>query len=403
MRWIFNRHLWVVLGMGFFSGLPLGLSGSTLQAWYAIDGLNIQLIGVLTLVGQPYIFKFLWAPVLDKVRFPWLSMRRDWLLLIQLILITLLCAMAFQNPAHHPLSLGITALLLATASATQDIAIDAYRTELLKPTERGLGAAFYVMGYRVAMVLSGGVALIVAHHWRFSTLYVGMAVLMGIGVLLTLWVPKVSEGPHKKEISWRQVLRDPWLQWFSRVRARWLLLFIVLYKLSDAMAMSLTTVFLLQGLSLSLVQVGWLYKVVGFAATLGGAFLGGALLTRWSLYRALWVFGIFQGLSNLTYFFLASSVSPPLWQIMSAVFIENFGSGMGTSALIALLMALCHPQYAATQFALLTALSAIGRVWVGPVAGYWVATYGWAMLFLLSVFLAVPGLILLRYLKAEIK
>lgn len=391
-----QRRLWIVLALGFASGLPLGLSGATLQAWYTQAGLDIRLIGMLTLVGQPYLFKFMWAPVLDKVRLPWLSFRRDWLLFTQLCLAGLLCWMAFSNPTAHPAGLAFLALVLALFSATQDIAIDAYRTEILKPEERGLGSAFYVGGYRVAMLVSGGLAFIAADYLGFERVYQGMAVLMGVGVLATLFAPDVAKSHHKKQLRWRDVIIKPWLDWFSRPQAWIILLFIVFYKLGDAMANSLTTPFLLNDISLTLAQIGWLNKVLGIIATLLGAFMGGLILSKMPLLRALMIFGILQGASTLCYFALAIMPMPGMLEVGAALFIEHLCSGMGTSAFVAFLMSVCNPQFAATQFALLTALSAVGRVLSGPIAGYMVANQGWPTFFLVSTLCAIPGLWLLR-------
>jgi MFS transporter, PAT family, beta-lactamase induction signal transducer AmpG len=397
-----SRRLWVTLGLGFSSGLPLGLGGATLEAWYTNAGLNIALIGALTLVGQPYVLKFLWSPALDKIRFPWLSMRRDWILATQILLIVCLLWMSFQDPLQSPLLLGFSAVLLAIASSTQDMAIDAYRTELLKPEERGLGAAMYVGGYRLAMLVSGGGSLVLAHFLGFQTVYAIMAGVMCGTLAITKWAPMVSMGSHKVTLRWRQVFVEPWREWISRPQALLILLFIIIYKLADAFSGSLITVFLLKGLSFSLAEVGWMNKVVGLIATLMGAFLGGLFLSRYSLYRALMLFGILQGASNAAYWGLAWLGEANITLATEAIFIENLCAGMGTSAFVALLMSLCHPQYAATQFALFTALSAVGRVWVGPVAGYMVTTTSWSYFFAWSIFIAVPGLLLLRLLKKRL-
>lgn len=395
MTLFFHRRLWVVLALGFSSGLPLGLSGSTLQAWYTQAGLDIRLIGLLTLVGQPYLFKFMWAPMLDKVRWPWLTFRRDWLLLTQGVLAVILILMAFQGPLEHPARLAFLAFVLAIFSATQDMAIDAYRTEILKPEERGLGSAFYVGGYRVAMLVSGGLAFVLADYFGFWRVYQIMSLLMGVGVLATLLAPKVSMKPHHQSLTWVDVIIKPWQDWFMRPQSILILAFIVLYKLGDAMANSLTTPFLLNELALSLSEIGWLNKVLGIVATLLGAFLGGLLLSRMKLLRALMCFGVLQALSTLCYFALTLLENPGVMEVGVALFAEHLCSGMGTSAFVAFLMTVCNPQYAATQFALLTALSAVGRVLSGPIAGYLVANEGWMVFFFISSVCALPGLYLL--------
>ncbi len=397
-----QSRLWIILGLGFAAGLPLGLSGATLQAWYTTEGLDLKVIGLLTLVGQPYVLKFLWAPAVDKVRFPWLSVRRDWMVLTQLLLVGLLVAMAFFEPRCSPMGLALVALALACASATQDIAIDAYRTELLKVEERGLGSALYVTGYRIAMVVSGGLALFLAAYFGFSMVYGTMALLMGLIVLMTWFAPAVPTQGHQTILSWSEVIVLPWKAWFSQKNASLILVFIVLYKLSDAFANSLSTTFLLRGMHFTLGQVAWLNKVVVLGATILGAFLGGILLTRWSLYRALMVFGILQGVTNGGYGLLAAIGEPHTAWAGVIIFTEHLCSGMGTSAFMALLMSLCQPQFAATQFALLTALSAVGRVWVGPAASYTILALGWQRFFLISMILCLPALYLLKRLKVSL-
>lgn len=403
MRLCANRRLWIILGFGFASGLPLGLGGATLQAWYANAGLDIALIGMLTLVGQPYVLKFLWAPALDKLQFPWLTVRRDWILAMQILLIACLLWISFQDPLKGPLILAFSAVLLAIASATQDMAIDAYRTELLKPDERGLGSAMYVGGYRIAMLVSGGGSLILAHYLGFQKVYAIMAGLMCLTLAITFWSPAVSMSAPKRKLDWKEVFVEPWRQWQTRPQAWLILLFIVTYKLADAFSGSLITVFLLKGLTFTLVEVGWMNKVVGLVATLMGAFIGGLCLVRYSLYRSLMVFGILQGGTNAAYLGLALLGTPSILVTAGAVFVENLCAGMGTSAFVAFLMSLCHKKYAATQFALFTALSAVGRVWVGPVAGHLVSASGWVTFFVWSILIALPGLVLLRVLRKNLQ
>ena len=404
-RWlslVFQKRMLIILALGIASGLPLALSASTLQAWYATEGAGIVMIGFLGLVGQPYAFKFLWAPALDKYRLPYLGLRRGWLLTMQLALVGILILMGTQNPAASPYLLAFLAFCLALFSATQDIAIDAYRTELLRPEERGIGTSMAVTGYRVAMIVSTGLALVIAHYLGFNELYWLMAAVMMVGVIATLAGPEPVHPAVKKDVSLIQTCWLPFKEFLSRENALMLLALIILYKLGDAFAQSLVTTFLLEGVGFSLAEVGSLYKTVGLAATLVGVFVGGALMVRLGLYRSLLYFGILQALTNLLFFALAKA-GPHYGLLISTVFLENFAGGLGTAAYMALVMSLCHPQFTATQFALLTALSAVGRVYVSPASGFLFENLGWPTFFIYSTLFALPGLLLLGAIRQTIQ
>lgn len=403
-RWmslLFQKRMLVILALGFASGLPLALSSNTLQAWYATEGVSILMIGFIALAGQPYAFKFFWAPVVDKYRFPYLGLRRGWIITMQSILIVLLIAMGMMDPIVQPYQLAILALFLAFFSATQDIAIDAYRTELLLPEERGLGASMAVGGYRTAMLVSGGMGLVIAHYLGFQGLYFFMASIMLVGVIATLAGPEPHHPAPKKEMNFLNTCFLPFKEFLSRNNALTILAFIIFYKLGDAFAQSLVTTFLLKGVGFTLLEIGGIYKTVGLAATLIGVFTGGALMVKLGLFRALLYFGVIQALTNLLFYSLAK-VGPHYGLMVCTVFLENFAGGLGTAAYMAFIMSLCNPQFTATQFALLSALSAVGRIYVGPASGYLVEVYGWAEFFILSVLFALPGLMLLMKLKKTI-
>lgn len=406
-----DRRLAVILLLGFSSGLPLALTGGTLQAWMTVEGVDLSTIGIFTLVGLPYTWKFLWAPLMDRYVPPFLGRRRGWLLVTQLSLAALIAAMAFASPRGDLAWLAFLAVAVAFASASQDIVFDAYRTDVARPEQRGLAAAFTVVGYRVAMLTSGAAALVLvagsgfipALGWRDT--YLVMAGLMGLGALATLWgpEPEVAAPPPRTldEAVWA-----PLREFFSRNGAWVLLALIVLYKLGDAFAGSLTTAFLLRGAGFALDDVGYVNKGMGLAATIFGALFGGALMVRLGLYRALMAFGILQAVSNLAFMALASAGKS--WPLMVfAVGFENLAGGMGTAAFVALLMALCDHRFTATQYALLSALASFGRVYVGPAAGY--ATdpkylgLSWAVFFFLTFLLALPGLALLWWKREALK
>lgn len=394
-----TRTLIAVTALGFASGLPLALSGSTLEAWCAVSGLSLKTIGVLKLVGLAYVLKFLWAPLLDRYRLPWLSRRRGWMLAMQVAIIAVLAGIAGFSPQTSLDVIAILAALLVLFSATQDTAIDAYRTDQLLPRDRGLGAALNVGGYRVAMLVSGGLALILASWagWRFT--YLAMAALMGIGVVTSLFAPERNFATARPENLARAFV-EPLKEILSRPRV-WLWLGLVLvYKLGNAFALSLSTAFLLRGAHYTLEQVGWVNKVFGLAATIVGAFAGGLLLERWSLKRALWIFGILQGLGAAGFLAVALGWNG-ITALITAVASENLTSGLGTGVFVALLMAMCDRRYSATQYALFSALDAVGRIVMGPLAGWVAQVLGWPVYFGIALACAIPGLLVLRALQGE--
>lgn len=397
-----NRRILAVLLLGFASGLPLALTTGTLQAWLAVENVDIKTIGLFTLVGQPYTYKFLWAPLMDRYTPPFLGRRRGWLVLTQIALLVAIALMGTLSPRESPWLLGGLALGVAFLSASQDIVFDAYRTDVLKEDERGAGAATSVLGYRIAMLVSGGLALILVDNWlSWSAMYALMAALMLIGLAAT-WTAPEPEAPGKAPISLAEAIREPLVEFFSRRGAWLLLLLIVLYKLGDAFAGSLTTTFLLRGPEFSLSDVGWANKWLGIGATIVGALAGGALMAKLRLYRALMLFGVLQAATNLGFMLLAMvGKSYPL--MITVVAAENLCGGMGTAAFVALLMSLCDRRFSATQYALLSALSAVGRVYVGPVAGIMVAAMGWIEFFFLTFLIALPGLVLLWWLRDRLE
>ncbi|MES2888481.1 MAG: MFS transporter [Pseudomonadota bacterium] len=531
------HRLVVVVLLGFASGLPLALTGQAMQAWLSVSGVNVATIGFLSLVGLPYTFKFLWAPLMDRFDLPWLGRRRGWLVVTQLAVALALWWMGGTSPSEATRSFALLALLVAFVSASQDVVIDAYRTDLLPASERGAGASLNVLGYRLAMILSGGVAFIWVDPvqgggWTWPEVYRFMAGLMvGAAVLSAVVLPRLPAAPRPtsrarndvqgfaavlavallgflltaglgeaasasvqqalcQQASWcwaadsgwgrllRQGAFSPWAQalvvggdgavatplqvkwaellslfmglaltlplaaWAAR-RARFetllgglgdyfrqpgaaaFLALIVLYKLGDAFAGSLMTPFLLQGVNFSVAEVGVVNKVIGLWLTIGGALLGGFLMMRLGLWRALLLFGVLQMLSNLGFWWLAvqgqgsmgaftlpafdwwfvklakaTSVDGGLLMVIAA---ENLSGGMGTAAFVAFLMSLCHQRFTATQFALLSAFASIGRVWVGPLAGVVADSVGWPTFFILSTFAALPALAMLWWLRRPLR
>ena len=390
-----ERRIALLLLLGFSSGLPLALTTGTLQAWATVEGLDIRTISFLTLAGSAYTLKFLWAPFMDRFVPPFLGRRRGWMLVSQLLLMAGIAAMGSMSPRDSIVALAAMAVVVAFFSASQDIAFDAYRTDLLTARERGAGAAVSVLGYRLAMLVSGGLALVLADSfigWRAT--YWLMAGLMAIGMLATFLATNPQQlVPPPRSLD--EAVIGPLKDFFTRDGAVLALTLIVLYKLGDAFAGSLSTAFLIRGVGFTATEVGAINKILGLLATIVGALAGGALMARLSLYGALMLFGLLQAVTNLGFWVLA--VTPKSYESMALVVgLENLCGGMGTAAFVAFLMTLCRVRYSATQFALLSALAAIGRTYLaGPFSGIMVAELGWATFFLATFAIALPGLALL--------
>lgn len=397
-----NPRVLSLLVLGFASGLPLALTSGTLQAWATVAGVSLTQIGFLTLVGSAYTLKFLWAPLIDRYAVPILGRRRGWIALSQLLLGLSIAAMGLFNPAHQLGLIALLAVFVAFMSATQDIAFDAYSTDVLRTNERAAGAAVKVLGYRLAMITSSGLALVIADKWLgWGGMYMVMGLIMALCAVATFLAPE-PEFVVKPPRSLRSAVVEPLVEFFKRPEAITILLLIVLYKLGDAFAGALSTTFLIRGAGFEVAQVGMVNKIFGLAATIIGALLGGGLMARFGLYRSLMLFGLLQAVSNFGYWVLAVS-EPHLVLMGTVVAIENLCGGMGTAAFVALLMALCNQQFSATQFALLSALSAVGRTYLaGPLTPPLVESLGWPSFFLVTVLLALPGIVLLWYKRATI-
>ena len=397
---VMNRRLAVMLPLGFASGLPLALTAGTLQAWLTVEGVDLKTIGIFTLVGLPYTVKFLWAPLMDRIVPPWLGRRRGWMLVTQLCVALGLALMAMTSPRTNPERLAAYALLVAFLSASLDIVFDAYRTDTLQPHERGLGAAVWVNGYRIALLVAGAGALWLADSVGWSTVYLAMAAIMLAGLAVIIMSPeptRLAEPPK----SLGEAVGAPLREFFSRPQALGFLAVIVLYKLGDAFASSLQTAFLIGGMGFSATEVGAV-KGIGIFATLFGALLGGVMMTRASLVPALLLFGLLQAVSNLGFAILAAAGKSTAI-LTVAVVIENVTGGMGTAAFVALVMSLCDPRYTATQFALLSSLEALGRVFAGRPSADLVDMMGWAQFFVVTLVVALPGLLAVWRLRHHIE
>jgi PAT family beta-lactamase induction signal transducer AmpG len=486
-----SHRLAAILLLGFASGLPLALTGQAMQAWLTTDGVDIATIGFFGLIGVPYTFKFLWAPLMDRFEPPWLGRRRGWLALTQGMLALVLFMLSGLSPGERPGLFALWAGLLAFLSASQDVVVDAYRADVLAdPAEHGPGASLHVFGYRLAMIVSGGLALIWADQWRsWPKVYALMGAVMGGAAFVSLTLLPPARGdsqplPSSAGGELRGFLAmlagvgagyflakgaltllgldahsaDRWVRlsfvmaeiacalplawWFARLAhfetlnaslaayfaqpgAGLFLLLIILYKLGDAFAGSLSTAFLIKGLAFSQAEVGIANKIIGLWLTIAGALIGGALMLRLSLYRALLLFGVLQLVSNFGFWLIAAlgrgawgslAVPPFDWGVvslsdaasldfllLSVIAGENLTGGMGTVALVALLMALCNRRFTATHYALLSALAAVGRIYVGPVAGVLAESAGWPAFYLFSVAAAVPGIVMVHWMRTPLR
>jgi len=392
LRQFFSPKMLVAFLMGFTCGMPLLLTSTVLQAWMTEQGVDLSVIGFFSLVGLPYTLKFLWAPVFDRFIPPFLGRRRGWLLVVQLILIVTVASLGLTDPGQTPWMVALSACFVTFFSASQDIVVDAYRREDLSDNQLGLGSSLYVNGYRLGMLLAGSGGLILADHVAFDQVYLLMAASLLVGVVTTLLCrePPLTMGTPR---TFHEAVVDPFVEFFSRDRALMLLLFILLYKIGDQMASTLTTPFYM-ALGFSKTQIGVVAKLFGFWSTIAGGLIGGAILLRIGIIRSLWIFGILQTLGILSFSVLALMGNSLNWLII-AIVLEQLTSGMGTSAYVAYMASLTNKRFTATQYALLSSCMGIPRVIVAAPAGWMAEMVGWPLFFLGCTVIAIPGLMLL--------
>jgi PAT family beta-lactamase induction signal transducer AmpG len=403
----------LMLPLGLVSGLPLALTFSTLSIWLAEVGVNRSTIGLFALAGLPYALKFLWAPAIDHVTLPGLTRRfgrrRGWMVLTQLALVLSLLVMSRMQPQQDPWLTALGACTVAFWSASLDIVLDAYRVEVLQPHQYGAGAATFILGYRFGMAISGAGALYIAAIWGWMAAYGAMAAVLTAGMVFTWFSTEPQQAAPDPVLAQAQGvpsqlrLRAALRRWMLAPltdltrRPRWqaILLFVLLYKLGDAMAGVMTGPFLLD-IGFSSIDIANVTKLFGLVATLAGTAAGGWLLHRTGIMPGLMLCGIAQLLSNLLFAVLAWTGA---WMPMLVVTIavENFSGGMGSAALVAYLSGLCHTTYTATQYALLSSLASVGRTVLSSTAGILSAWLGWMSFFLGTALIALPALLLLSW------
>ena len=445
----FQKKIFITLSMGFVSGIPLLLTITLLQAWLTDEGISKSTIGLFALVGLPYSLKFLWAPLFDGVTLSTLGRRRSWMLVTQILLIITIIGLGMTSPAMNATNVAILAVLVAFSSASQDIVIDAYRRESLSDEEQTLGASAYVLGYRIGALAAGAGGLILADYMSYQMVYAFMSLVMLYGVLITI----IADEPQSnyRPSNFLETVVKPFVEFFDRYTSinniaadrlkhirdgfaimpssnsnifnnlvykrskitrrnilknifltpMLILLFILLYKIGDTMAHSLSTNFYLD-IGFSKTEIGTIVKFFGLFATLVGAFAGGLIALKTGLYRSLIMFGIFQAIATLGFSLLAI-VGDNIYLLMTVISLENLAAGMGYTAYLAFIANMTNKQFTATQFALMTALMSLPRTLFSGFSGYLVEFFDWELYFVFCSLIAIPALIILRKLQREIK
>ena len=390
-----------ILLMGFSSGLPLALTGSTLSIWLKESNVSLTDIGLFALTGLSYNLKFLWSPVLDRAPLPvlstWLGRRRSWALVIQVALAAAILRLGMTDPLHERWLVALFAVLVAFLSASQDIVIDAYRVELLAAAEQGAGAAMTQIGYQIGMLTSGAGALYLATAFGWSAAYLVMAACVPVGFVTVL----ATREPHvivpPTERWFRSAVIEPFADFMTRRAWLVILAFVVLYKVGDAFAGRMSNPFYLT-LGFNKNEIASIVKVFGVAASLGGVFLGGILVARYGTMRALLVGGVVQMLSILMYV-VQLWAGYDIFVLAFTIGTENITMGMGSAALVAYLSRLCNPASTATQYALLSALATSPRTLVAATGGWFADQLGWAPFFFFATAACLPGLAILLWLR----
>ena len=395
LRVFTQRKMAAILLLGFSSGLPLYLTNRTLQAWMTVEGVDLTTIGLFTLVTLPYSLKFLWAPVFDRYVPPFLGRRRGWLVITQIGLLLSIAAMGFQDPQRTLQLLAFNTVLIAFFSASQDVVYDGYRVDALDEREMGAGAALGVLGYRIAMLVVGSVAFILADRMPWSTVYLLISALVVVGILAAIWAPEPVMD-EARPMTLADAVVKPFGEFFQRTGLLWgpiLLLFVIFYQLPDRFGQIMVTPFLLQ-VGFSQTEIGAIQGGIGLGATIVGVMIGGGIIAALGINRSVWVFFALQILSNLAYYWIAVA-GPSRTRLVVAIIVENISGGLVTAVFVAFMMSLCSRRFSATQYALLSSLMAAARdLLVAPAGGIAEST-GWPTYFLLTVAVGVPALLLL--------
>ncbi len=392
LKVILSRRMVVALVMGYVAGLPLELTGFVLKTWMREEGVNLAVIGLFALVGLPYTLKFLQAPLLDRFSISKLGRRRGWMLIFQIALVLSILCLGQTDPGQTPWLVALAAFFVTLFSASQDIVIDAYRREDLSDEELGLGSALYITGYRVGMLIASSGGLMLADHLHFPAVYIIMALCLVPGILTTLLTPEPST-PLGVPTNLKDAVIQPFLEYFSRNNAIWILAFILLYKIGDTMASSMTAPFYVD-LNFTKTEIAAVVKLFGFPPILIGTAIGGIIMLRIGINRSLWIFGALQAVSTAGFCILAQ-LGHSLPMLAAVIAFENLTSGMGTSAYSAFMAAITNKKFTATQYALLTSLMGVPRVIASSGTGFMAQAMGWSNFFIFCTLIAIPGMLLL--------
>lgn len=388
-----SRRMAVLFVLGFSSGLPLLLTGQTLQAWLTDEGVPLGRIAALSSVGLAYTCKFAWAPLLDRFQLPVLGRRRGWVLAFQLGLVAAIAAMSRLDPGRGPAAVVAVAIAIAALSASQDVVIDAYMTDVLAPHERAAGASVNVIGYRIATVASSSLAFVMADHVAWPAIWLTMAAFMALATVATVLAeePAVAARPPR---TIAQSLVLPFADFWRRYRgsAIAVLGFAAIYRFGDYFAQALVIAFLRRGAGFDFTEIALVYKLIGFAGIVVGGMLSGALVARFGMRRMLLAFGALSVATHLLYVWLAVARSMPVFCV--AVACDTTANAMGAAAFVGFLMSVCSPAVSATQFALLTSLTSVGQRVFGPLADRVVDAIGWPGYFAVCAAMVLPGLAL---------
>ncbi len=384
-----------LLFLGFSSGLPFILTNDVLKAWLAVENIDLTTIGLFSLVALPYSFKWAWAPLIDRYIPPLFGRRRGWIFIMQVLLLIAIAAMGFHDPSNALRLLSINAFIVAFFSATQDVAVDAYRTDVLEEREMGAGASVFVLGYRIALLVSGAFAFMLADRLSWPVVYIVMALLMLPGMIATWRAPEpvLLDRPPQTLVD---AVVLPFRDFFQRAGpflGAAVLLFIILFKLPDYLGASMRAPFLIQT-GFSETEIGAILGGIGLGATIFGALFGGAVVAKLGINRSLWIFGLLQAASNLMYYFQAEVGKNNSFLVVTMV-VENFCTGLVTAGFVAFLMSLCSVRFSATQYALLSSLMSASRDIVVAPFGRVAESVGWSNYFLITLAAALPGLLLL--------
>lgn len=394
-RALLNRRVLLCAALGFSSGLPLYVTLTLLQAWLHREGVSLRDIGLFNLTGLPYTWKFLWAPLLDRYPLRFLGRRRGWALVTQVTLAASIAGLGWLDAAGSPASVAVLAILVAFFSATQDIVLNAYQRELLADRELGLGAALHVNAYRLASLVPGSLALILADRLPWPIVFASVAAFMLVGILASVFGPE-ARLPSAPPATLHEAVVGPFREFFARqdrLVAVLILAFMLLYKIGDSMASALVTPFYLQ-LGFTLTEVGVVVKGAGATASVVGLFAGGLAISRIGINRALWVFGVGQIVSTLGFALLAK-MGRDVGVLAGVVAFEYLAGGLGTAAFGAFLARSTDQRFTATQFALFSSLIALPRTVASAATGFLVEALGYGPFFVLCAGLGVPGMLLL--------